>query len=80
MFRVWYGMEMEEEDEKLVKTYVVVDMGMVTPLGRWLALRWVKNAATWELPKTHKIRLGEGEQVSQNLSQFEKSNFTSISI
>jgi len=27
-------MEMEEEDEKLVKTYVVVDMGMVTPLGR----------------------------------------------
>jgi len=79
MFRVWYGIEMEE-DEKLVKTYMVVDMGMVTPLGRWWAPGWVKNTASWELPKTHKIRLGEGEQVSQNLSQFEKSNFTSISV
>jgi len=26
-------------------------------------------------PKTHKIRLGKGEQVSQILIQFEKSNF-----
>jgi len=27
-------MKMEEEDERLVKTYVVVDKGMVTPLER----------------------------------------------
>jgi len=27
-------MEMEEEDEKGGKTYVVIDKGMVTPLGR----------------------------------------------
>ena len=30
---------MEEKDERLVKTYVVVDMGMVTPLGRCMAPR-----------------------------------------
>jgi len=27
-------MKMEEEDERLVKTYVVVNKGMVTPLGK----------------------------------------------
>jgi len=27
-------MEMEEEDEKVEETYVVVDKGIVTPLGR----------------------------------------------
>jgi len=27
-------MEMEEEDEKVGETYVVIDKGMVTPLGR----------------------------------------------
>jgi len=36
--------------------------------------------ATWELPKTHMIRQGIGEQVSQILTQFENSTFTSISM
>ena len=40
----------------------------------------MKVAATWELPKTHKIRLGKEKQVSQILTQFEYSNFTSISM
>ena len=63
-------MEMEE-DEKDEETYVVVDMGEVTPLEGWLAPRWVR-CRHLRVPKTHKIRLREKENKSHtNLSQIE---------
>jgi len=77
MFRICYGMEMEEEDERLKNLCGWSNGRGTRHLEGEYTPRWVKNVATWELPKTHKIRLGEGEQVSQNLTQFEKSNFTS---
>ena len=77
VFRIWYGMEMEEKDER-TKHLCGWSKGSDSRHleGEWTP-RWVKNVAIWELSKTHKIRLGEGEQVSQNLTQFEKSTFTS---
>jgi len=38
--------------------------------------RWVKNAATWELPRLTRWDY-EKENKSHKISQFEKSNFTS---
>ena len=56
---------MEEEDEKLKKTYVVKDNGSGHATWMVEGSKMSEEFRHLRIPKTHKIRQEEGEQVSQ---------------
>jgi len=64
----WYGIEMEEEDERRNLCGCREGNGHAT--WRMNGSKMSEECCHLRVPKTHKIRLGEGEQVSQKPTQF----------
>jgi len=51
MFSIWYGMEMEEEDEKLEKLMWLKQGKWFTPLGRWIDFKLSEESRHLRAPK-----------------------------
>ena len=71
---------MEEEDERSVKTYVVIDKGMIHTTWKMNGSKMSEECGHLRAPKDSQDKTRRRRTNLTNLSQFEKSNFTSISI